>query len=1099
MSNSGLRALGAWLVLILLALPAAAQTQDGDPGKSPGGPAPADAATPATPASASQGVVGARWPCLSPDGSRIAFTLWGDIWVVPAAGGRGTRLTMNESNDIRPLWSPDGKRIVFSTDRSGSFDLWVMPADGGTPTRLTYNAATEVANSWPGDGSHIYFQSNESGDFRIYRLPADGGTPELVTLDNGVSSSVRFGADGRVETVYYCYQISDAKVKGYRGSLNDEIYSCKPGEIPVPLTHNDLNEREPRIAPDGKTLYFIRETGLRGKDYNLFALQLETREEKQLTALDDNGLSQTNLSQDGRKIVFVWKYRVWSLELGTEKAAPVLIPIEVIEDTRRESTVERTVASGAESVDLSADGKRLTLEIGGSLWIMDANGGRATALTGEGSEDSMPRFSPDGKWIAFFSNRKGNHDLFLIGADGQNLRQLTFSPEPEHFMAWAPDGRSLLYSADRNNIRNLYRLNLDGSGAQQITNHNFNTDDPSVSPDGRWIAYDAWAKGNADIYVAAANGQGARLVYGTLAQEESPRWSPDGKLLVFTRTTQTGTANTRQVVVTDLQGSGEVIIGDGHDGSFTPDGKEIIYVDGGGMVKASPAPSDVSGGRTIQFLATRKVAQSEEFRRVFEEAFKRIVEGFYDAKYHGNDMQALRKRYLPLVSEARNRMEFYNYMNELVGELSASHQGVNGPITDVPGFGTGLLGCTLIPEVMERKKGDDEKQPQALRLRVTRLGKGGPVDKAWIRDGDYVFGVDDKRLTVKDNFDQKLENRVNQPVNLLVGSRPDASDLRTVAVTPEDWGARRNREYQNWIAQCRQRTREWSENKVAYIHIPEMSQNALRNFENELGSKEVQATQALVLDVRNNGGGNIHQQLIDILSRRHYADNWTQKGEPTKSPNLFWERPVVLLINRRSYSDAEVFPHAFRTLKLGTVVGEPTSGSVIGTNDITLSDGTGLRVTTWGFKNLDGTNQERNGCQPDVLVELTPQDRIEDNDPQLRKAVDIALEKIAPPQPKPTEAQPAEPPKQPEQPPVQPPVQPVTPDQTPDGKPKTPGDAPADPPKTPPKEPIAQPPVTPTHPETRPDAPVVPPVEPEKRPDTQPEKKPGKQDRRGPV
>ncbi len=1051
-----------FLALAIVALPVTAQSQDEDPTKaapqSPAGEAPEGQPK----AETAPGVMGARWPSASPDGKQLAFSLWGDIWVVPATGGRAVRLTLNEANDVRPTWSPDGKRIAFTSDRSGSWDVWAMPADGGTPVRITHDAALETVNQYSPDGRWVYFQSNRTGEWRIYRIPADGGTAEPVTLDVGTNASVLAGDP---ERIYYSDGVSDAKIKGYRGSANDELFVCTPGAVPERLTRNDQNDRDPHVTSDGKTLYFIRETGKSGKDYNLFSRDLATGEEKALTSLDENGMSHLDVNADGTKIHFVWKFRIHTIDLTSEKREPQLVPIEVIEDARRDPVTERTMMSGAESVDLSPDRKKIALEISGSIWLMDAEGGRATPLTPDGSGDHMPRFSPDSKKIAFYSSRKGNDDLYVMDADGSDLRQITFSPEGEHFHNWAPDGRWLVYSADRGKHRNLWRVNADGSNPLQLTQAQFNCDDPSVSPDGKWIAFDSWAKGNADIYVMPAGGGQARFVYGTLAQEESPRWSPDGRLLVFTRTSSTGTAVTRQVVVTDLQGSGEVMIGDGRDGSFTPDGRDIVYADGRGLVKLAPAPTDVFGGRTIPFIATRKVALPDEFKRVYEEAYKRILEAFYDPKFHGVDMKSLHKRYQPLVHQSRTRLEFYAYLNELVGELKASHQGVGGPVTDTPSFSTGLLGCELFPEIVPLKAGEDEKAPRMLALRVVQPGKGGPADKAWIRHGDYIFGVGEHRLKAGDDFYQKLEGTAGKNVNLLVGTKPDGSDLRTVTLVPEDLNAQRGREYKLWVERNKTLTQQLSGGQVSYIHIPAMNGGSLREFENELGSKDEQGRKALILDVRNNGGGNIHQQLIDILSRRHYADNWTQKGEPGKSPNLYWERPVVLLINTRSYSDAEVFPHAFKTLGMGTIVGEATPGAVIGTNDVTLSDGTQLRLTTFGFKGLDGKNLEGNGCQPDVVVELTAKDRVEGNDPQLRKAIEIALEKIAPRKAEPPAQAPAiETPGSggtPGQPAAAPGGQPVPP---PDGKP---GDAPTDkpvgtPPDQPKDDPVTPPEGTPT-------------------------------------
>ncbi len=940
------------------------------------------------------GEAGARYPRLSPDGKLLAFSLHGDLWTIPVEGGRANRLTLHEANDLKPVWSPDGKRIAFTSDRSGSWDIWLMPAEGGVPTRITYDGGFDHMNQFTPDGENIIFQSTRNGSWRIYQIPVSGGTPIPLVLDKDSTLASIAAEDS--EMIYYQYAISDSKMKGYRGSANDEIFRTLPRQIPERLTNNNQNDREPFVSPQGDKLYFIRETGESGKDYNLFVMDLESREETQLTHLDSNGISSIAFNADFSKLYGVWKYRLYEIDLLSETKEPKLIPVKIVEDTRRDPVITRTITSGTASLDISPDGSLMTFELGGSIWIMKSSGGEATQLTSPGSGDAMPRFSPDGSMIAFFSaTRSGNEDLFVIDIQSRRMRQLTHNQKADQFHNWAPDGSYLVFASDRGAHRDIWKIALDGSPPVQLTNNPYSDDDPSVSPDGSLIAFDSWGHGNADIYVMNPDGSGVRRVYGTLAQEESPRFSPDSQLLVFTRTNVSGISFSRNVVVTDLQGSGEIILAEGSGGCFTPDGKEILYVSPDGKIKAIPAPTSIQGGRTIPFIATEKTEQSKLFIQSFDEAWELVHNNFYDPEFHGVDWKAMRNKYRPLVESCKTRREFYYYVTEMIGELNASHQGIYGPISDIPGYNTGFLGCELIPEVIEAKDLEKSKGALQLRLRVKDPEKGGAVDKAWIRHDDYIFGVDGKRLGVEDNFYQLLKNRIYQPVRLMVGSSPDADDIREVVVMPEHHGQTAARRYGEWIKTNKEKTTEKSDKQVAYIHIPRMRQDALVNFQNELGSAEVQAAKALVLDVRNNGGGNIHQELIDILSRRHYANNTSQKGEPTKSPELFWDRPIVLLINEDSYSDAEVFPHAIKTLGLATIVGVATPGAVIGTRDLTLSDGSTFRVTLSGFVNLDGTNQEGNGCEPDVKVEVSAEDRILKRDPQLNKAIEIALEKIA--------------------------------------------------------------------------------------------------------
>lgn len=942
------------------------------------------------------GEVGARYATYSPDGEFIAFSLGGDVWVMPSAGGRAERITRHEANDFSPKWSPDGKQLAFTSDRAGSVDVYTMDPDGGRPTRLTFDAGLDHVNGYAPDGKHIIFQSTRSGGWAIHKIPVAGGEPVKLTVDERATYASMSNAD---DWIYYQYAGSDSKVKGYRGTANDDIFRCKAGEVPEMLTSGDMNERFPNISPDGKTLYFIREGGKSGREFNLFSRDMASGEEKQLTDLDQNGIDQITFSSDFSKALIMWKFRIYSVDLSKPEAEPTLIPIEIVEDDTLPVTVERTSSNGAGNFDLSSDGRMIALEVNGAIWVMGAEGGQARMITEPGKGDSMPKISPDGRSVAFMSNgRSGNSDLWVIGTNGQGLRQLTKNTIDDQFHNWSPDGQWLVYAGDvggSNENRELFRVMADGSGVVQLTNTPGAPvcDDPSVSPDGRSIAFDSDRDGgDRDIYIMDVDGQNIRRVHGSQgAHDESPRFSPDGRFLVYNRTSMAGPRQSRSVVVTDINGTGEAVIGSGHGGVFTADGREVLYLDNRGQIQAVPAPTTFTSGRTIPFMASTKVSQSEQFSAAFNEAWTQVNNFFYDKDFHGVSWKAMKDKYEPLVKSARTKMEFHYFVLQMIGELSASHQNISGNTMVVDGYNTGRLSAEWVPEEMNEKL----RGKSYVRLKVTSVEKGGALDKAWVREGDYIFGVEGRRLMEGTPISTMLKDTTGKPIKLMVGTEADASNMRMVEVTPDSDGAIRGRDYSNMVRDNKKKTTELSDKKVSYIHIPQMNGTALAAFRRELSSKSVQDTKALVLDVRGNGGGNIHEQLFTIFALNKYAEMFSRTQQAIPAPSVFWGRPVVVLINERSYSDAEVFPHGMKTLGLGTIVGKATPGAVIGTVDITLSDGSRFRVTRTGFRNLDGKNQEHNGCQPDVFVDMTPEDRVMKRDPQLEKAIEIALSKIA--------------------------------------------------------------------------------------------------------
>ncbi len=916
---------------------------------------------------------------------------------MPIGGGRAVRLTLNEAFDMRPMVTPDGKQVVFCSDRSGSYDLWMMAIDGGTPRRLTFNAAPEVPCGFTADGKQLLFQGAGSTDWEIYRISLDGGTETQLTRTGGRDASTI--DDGT--TLFYIDGPTDAKVQEYKGSANDRLYRQLTGVAPEHMHSYEGNTREPRVSKDGKRLYFTREVE---GSFELFVADVASGEAKQLTKLGDDGLATYSLSTDESSVVFVWKFYLHSLDLKTQGATPKLMPITIREDAMQPRKAQRIFSNGVESADISVDGRMIAFELNGNIWIMGADGGEARQITADAFHNQMPRISPDGRQIAFFSERNGNTDIYLMGIDGRNVRQFTNDPALDAFMNWSPDGTKIVFCSERSGNRDIWVQSLTGGQAVQLTTNALADDDPCFSPDGSMIAFDSGRGGNTDIYVMKSDGSDQRRIYGSTEIEESPHFSPDGRMLVFTRIVRGTSSVATSVVVTDMAGSGEFVVAEGGHGQFTSDGRSILYVGGavrgGGQLFLAPAPVAINQGRQIPFLAKVEITEKEEMLRCFDEAASAYGQGFYDPRYHGKDWASLVARYRQLVEACNSREEYLFYLNRMVGELSASHSGAFGQTIRAKQFNTGLLGVRFTPEVFRGNR---------QRLRVDEVESGGPADKAWIRKGDYIFRIGGKAIGAGDNAYALLEGTTGQEIALVVSDTAEGETFREVKITPEAPQQKQQREYMQWIMKNKTNAARGSSGQVAYIHISGMMPPNLQQFQNELASPQVQSCRALIIDVRNNGGGNIHQQLIDILSRKPYAEIRLRNGMKIGQPTLYWDRPIVVMINESSYSDAEVFPHAMKTLGMATIVGTPTPGAVIGTNDIRLSDGTTWRIPGSGFFNKDGSNQEHNGCKPDIAVDLTPADEFGGKDPQLDKAVEVAIQKIKDARNKPKVETPAKP------------------------------------------------------------------------------------------
>jgi tricorn protease len=359
---------------------------------------------------------------------------------------------------------------------------------------------------------------------------------------------------------------------------------------------------------------------------------------------------------------------------------------------------------------------------------------------------------------------------------------------------------------------------------------------------------------------------------------------------------------------------------------------------------------------------------------------------FYDEKMHGRDWAAIKARYKPLLKYVGTNEDVYDLANEMIGELNASHTGVSGPPT------------RPMPRAYQTRFLGFEMEPADGRYRISHVYRDGPADKEWLdlKVGDYVLAVDGQELKAGDNYWKALSQTLNEYVPVRVARSASGEGARTVRIASVT--SLTDIKYEEWVAERRAIVEKESNGELAYVHIRSMDQPSLARFRNEID--QFANRKGIVVDIRFNGGGNIDQELIDILERRPYQ-YWNQRtGSRTwgRRPRQAIAGPKVMLINHRSGSDSEVTPMGFRQLELGRIVGNPTAAAVIATGSYPLINGGAIRtpgslVVTYDptKPNNYGINLENYGVAPDVWVENTPADEIRKFDRELKAAIDEAL------------------------------------------------------------------------------------------------------------
>jgi tricorn protease len=371
---------------------------------------------------------------------------------------------------------------------------------------------------------------------------------------------------------------------------------------------------------------------------------------------------------------------------------------------------------------------------------------------------------------------------------------------------------------------------------------------------------------------------------------------------------------------------------------------------------------------------------------MFDDGWRTMKYRFYDPQMHGMNWDAMRAKYRPLVEYVGDRQELLNIINEMIGELNASHTGAAPPPRGAGGGGaaTGHLGIELEPDTA------------AGRYKVTYIYEDGPADKDWVRVkvGDYLLAINGRPVKAGDDYWELLSNRLNRKVNVTFNSTPTEQGAWNTRIETINTGAYGQLRYDRWVKERRKKVDELSAGRVGYLHIQAMNPPSLRKFEKEI--REFRNKEALVIDQRWNGGGNIEQELLAILVQRQYQI-WQPRGtEATGRPFAGFFGPKVVLQNWRSASNAEMFPAGFRALGLGKVIGTPTMGAVIGTGSYSLIDGSTVRTPGVGVFLADPkrTNMENYGVQPDMLVDNRPEDTLAGRDRQLEAAVEELLKQL---------------------------------------------------------------------------------------------------------
>jgi C-terminal processing protease CtpA/Prc len=406
-----------------------------------------------------------------------------------------------------------------------------------------------------------------------------------------------------------------------------------------------------------------------------------------------------------------------------------------------------------------------------------------------------------------------------------------------------------------------------------------------------------------------------------------------------------------------------------------------VWVSDGGRLSIVP----VAGGAARPVAITAELDTDFHADKIvaFEQAWATQRDQFYDPAMHGVDWNGVRERFAPYVRAAQTPDELRRLLQLMVGELNASHSGASGP----SGFATapaGKLGLRF----------DRTAYEQDGTLRVREVIALGPAAVAGVAVGDRLVAVNGQPLSRTDNLDARLLNMVGRRVELTVAT---GATERQVAVRPVTTNTEKGLLYRQWVNERRAYVARVSNGRLGYVHMNDMSAEALDQLHLDLDAENF-GRNGVVIDLRNNNGGFVNAYALDVFTRRGYMTMTTRGSVAvparTQLGQRALEKPTVLVVNQHTLSDGEDFTEGYRNLGLGPVVGEPTAGWIIYTSNVTLVDGTSLRVPFIKVEGADGRNMELVPRPVDVPVTRPVGESYAGSDQQLDAAVRALLDRL---------------------------------------------------------------------------------------------------------
>ncbi len=889
----------------------------------------------------------------SPDGKTLALTARGiaaqqwwrngsshldqsEIWLMKEGNAPNyEKITAGGAKELWPMWSKDGSSIYYVSDRNGTQNLWVKTVSG-TPKKLTNFTKGRVL--WPTmafNGKTIVFER----DFKIWKYDvASAKVSEVNIVRRGAPAGL--GTEHqRLTSQFRSLVLSpDGKKIAFIAHGDVFVASAREGGDALRITRSSESESQLQWAPNSNMLVYASD---REDAAHLYQYNFITAKEVRLTnGNEDDGAPL--FSPNGKSLAFIRngkELRVLNLDTHQEKV----------------------VAKGYM--------------------------GRPPFYSNDGIS-----WSPDGNWLAYGSyGNKSFYNIYVVPASGGEPKAVSFLANTNGGnVNWSADGKYLLFStAQRTENGNVARIDLvpqrpkfredvfqqmfvdqttsPSSPVNPTTPRPATERAPAISDTTKkaGVKTDAALPATAKKPTLQIVTEGIRQRLNLLPLEVNVndlQISKDGNTLLVTASAA-GQSNLYTYSLNELSPEPAVLKqltstrGFKGDAQFSADGKEVFFTEMGRIQSISV---DTRMVKPLAVTAETDLDFNKEKLEIFEQAWEAQNKGYYDEHFHGANWNEVKREYTPLVAGTSTPEELRRILSLMVGELNSSHSGVSGP-AGLTQPATGRLGLYFDRSIYENSG----------RYKITEIIPLSAADLAGsIHAGDYLTAIDDQPIKADDDLDQLLENKINRRVSLTITAASNTNPHK-ITVRPTNQATEKGLLYRAWVQQQRDYVNKISNGRLGYVHIIDMSEQALNQLYLDLDA-ENQSKEGVVVDIRNNNGGFVNAYALDVLSRKPYL-TMTGRGMPggparTQLGQRTLELPTILVTNQHSLSDAEDFTEGYRAMKLGKVVGEPTGGWIIFTSAITLIDGSSVRLPFSKIEDHEGKDMELHPRAVDIMV-----------------------------------------------------------------------------------------------------------------------------------